>query len=95
MMVHSNSNPMLTIIVAYAPTEDKNDAEKDTFYEDLQKCTQDVPLYNVVILAGDLNARVGLENHTTNPRAIGQFTYHEKTDENGTRLVSYCEACNM
>jgi len=95
MMVHFKGNPTTTIIIAYAPTEDKSDAEKDTFYDDLQRCTHDVPPHNVLILAGDLNARLGSDSHTTNPRAIGKHTYHHSTDDNGNRLVNYCEACNM
>ena len=95
MMVHFKRNPMLTIIAAHAPTGDKNDAEKNILYEDLQKCTQDVSPHNVLILAGDFDARIGFDRHTANPRAIGKFTYHNKIDENGNRLVNYCETCNM
>ena len=95
LMVHFKGNPAITIIVAYAPTGDKNTADKDTFYDDLQQCTLDVPPHNVLILAGDMNARVGADSHATNPRAIGKYTYHDSTDDNGNRLVNYCERCNM
>ncbi|CAM4934583.1 unnamed protein product [Rotaria socialis] len=95
MMVHFNGNPATTIIIAYAPTEDKSDIEKDTFYNDLQQCTLDVPPHNVLILADDLNARIGTDSHTTNPRTIGKYTYHQLTDDNGNRLINYCETCNM
>ncbi|CAF1615910.1 unnamed protein product, partial [Adineta ricciae] len=95
MAVHFMGNPAITIIITYAPTEDKSDVEKDMFYDDLQRYTHDVPSHNVLILAGDLNARLGSDSHTTNSRAIGQYTYHHSTDDNGNRLVNYCEACNM
>ena len=95
MMVHFKNNPILTIIVAYAPKDDKNDAEKDILYEDLHKCIQDVPPHNVVILVGDLNARIGYARHTTNTPAISKFTDHDKTDENNYRPVNYCGARNM
>ena len=95
LIVHFNTNPAITIIVAYAPTEDKCDADKELFYDDLQKCTLDVPPHNVLMLAGDLNARVGLDSHSANPRVIGKHTYHDTTDDNGNRLLNYCETCNM
>ena len=95
LIIHFNTNPAITIIVAYAPTEDKCDADKELFYDDLQKCTLDVPPHNVLMLAGDLNARVGLDSHSTNPRVIGKHTYHDTTDDNGNRLLNYCETCNM
>ena len=95
MAMHFMGNPAITISITYAPTEDKSEAEKDTFYDDLQRYTHDVPPHNVLILAGDLNARLGSDSHTTNPRAIGKYTYHHSTDDNGNRLVNYCEACNM
>ena len=95
MMTHFKSNPILPIVVAYAPAIDKNDAEKDIFYEDLQKCTQDVPPHNVVILAGGFNEGIGYDRYTTNLLAIGKFTYHNKTDETGNRSFNCCEACNM
>jgi hypothetical protein len=95
MMVHFKGNPTITIIVAYAPTEDKSVTEKDTVYDDLQRCTHDVPPHNVLILGSDLNARLGSDSHTTNPRAIGKYTYHHSTDDNGNRLLNYGEACNM
>lgn len=95
LMSHFKDNPAITIIVAYAPTEDKNNVDKDLFYDDLQQCTLDVPPHNVLILAGDLNARVGAHSHTANPRVIGKHTYHNSTDDNGNRLVNYCENCNM
>ena len=95
LIVHFKTNPAITISVAYAPTEDKCDADKDTFYDNLQKCTLYAPPHNVLILTGDLNARLGLDSHLTNPRAIDNHTYHDKTDDNGNRLVNYCEACNI
>lgn len=72
-----------------------SDADKDIFYDYLQKCTLDVPPHNVLILAGDLNARVGSDSHSINPRAIDKHTYHDTKDDNGNRLVNYCETCNM
>ncbi|CAF1638407.1 unnamed protein product [Adineta ricciae] len=105
-------NPAMTVIVTYAPTEDKNEREKipstttykgnseqwisaKSGYRNISRYTHGVPTHNVLILAGDLNARLGSDSHTTNPRAIGKYTYHQSTYDNGNRLVNYCKACNM
>ncbi|CAF1687472.1 unnamed protein product, partial [Adineta ricciae] len=46
MAVHFMGNPAITIIITYAPTEDKSDVEKDMFYDDLQRYTHDVSSHN-------------------------------------------------
>ncbi|CAF1519316.1 unnamed protein product [Adineta ricciae] len=67
LMVRFKGNPAITIIVAYAPIEDKSTADKDVAYDDLQQFTLDVPPHYILILAGDLNARTGTYSHSTNP----------------------------
>ena len=88
-------NPSITIIVAYAPTEDKCESVKKPFYEDLKRITDSIPPHNVIILAGDLNARVGADSSITNPRTVGRYPYHEETNGNGEMLINYCESSNM
>ncbi|RXN37861.1 LINE-1 retrotransposable element ORF2 [Labeo rohita] len=95
MVAHFAGNPVTTLIIAYAPTEDKSDSEKDKFYEDLQKCTKDIPIHNVLIILGDFNARIGKDNHLSNPKTIGPHVFHEESNENGKRLVDFCEMANM
>ena len=95
MIVNLKGNPAITIIIAYALTEDQNDRKKDNFYDTLETCTQDVPPHNVLILAGNFNARIGSDSYITNSRAIGKYTYHHSTDDKGNRLVNYCEICNF
>lgn len=54
--------PTTIVIVAYAPTEEKPKAEKDEFYAKLLKCAQEVPPHNMLVIAGDFNARIGLDS---------------------------------
>ena len=46
-------------------------------------------------MLGDLNARIGDDSHKTTPQIIGRNNYHEKTNDNGKRLVSLCRQTNM
>jgi hypothetical protein len=43
----------------HAPTEDKDDDIKVTFYEELEQVIDQFPRYHIKILLGDFNAKVG------------------------------------
>ncbi len=49
----------LTIIAVYVPTLDAAEETKYSFYDDLQDAVGVVPAGNMVIVAGDWNARHG------------------------------------
>ena len=48
----------LTIISAYAPTEDKGEEEKVEFYSKLERICSRAPKYELLIIVGDFNAKV-------------------------------------
>ena len=43
----------------HAPSEEKSDESKDSFYEDLEQVFDHIPKYHMKILLGDFNAKVG------------------------------------
>jgi endonuclease/exonuclease/phosphatase family metal-dependent hydrolase len=43
----------------HAPTEDKDNVIKDSFYKELEQVVDQFPRYNMKILMGDFNAKVG------------------------------------
>jgi exonuclease III len=51
----------LTIISAYAPTEDNEEEEKVELYSNLKRICSRVPKYEMLIIMGDFNAKVGRE----------------------------------
>ena len=63
--VHFQSKPFsITVIQAYAPTSNTEEAEVEQFCEDLQDLLELTPPKDVFFITGDWNAKVGsLETH--------------------------------
>lgn len=90
-----SGNPAIVVLVVHAPTEDKPDKVKDSFYNKLTNCRNEVPPHSLIIIAGDFNARIGVDSSEANPRVIGRHAYHKISNENGKRLVEFCETTDM
>ena len=52
----------LSFIVCYAPTEDAEEEQKDTFYDELKASVDETPSHDVLLITGDLNTKVGVDN---------------------------------
>ena len=58
--VHFQGKPFnMTVIQAYAPTSNAEEAEVEQFYEDLQDLLELTPKKDVLFIIGDWNAKVG------------------------------------
>ena len=83
----------LTVLQCYAPTEDSDEAVKDDFYDLLERTVSKVPRHDMLMIMGDLNAKVGSDN-THYERAIGKQGCGVMND-NGERLVNFCMDNNL
>jgi exonuclease III len=52
----------IIVLNVRAPTEDKDDVTKDSFYEQLEEVFDQFPRYHMEILMGDFNAKVVRED---------------------------------
>jgi exonuclease III len=52
----------IIILDVHAPTEERNDDSKDSFYEELEQVFDHFPKYHMKILLGDFNAKLGRED---------------------------------
>ena len=60
----------ITVIQAYAPTSNTEEAEVEWFYEDLQDLLELTPKKDVLFTIGDWNAKVGSQE---TPGVTGKF----------------------
>jgi len=64
----------ITLISAYAPTEDAQDEAKEQFYEELNITLEQSSKHDTVIMLGDCNAKGGKEMN--NRLVAGKYTLH-------------------
>jgi endonuclease/exonuclease/phosphatase family metal-dependent hydrolase len=77
----------------HSPCEEKGDDVKDSFYEELGRVFERFPRYDMKILLGDFNAKVGREN-IFKPM-IGNEDLHEISNDNGVRIVNFATSKNL
>ena len=69
--------------------------ECEKFYADPQDTLNNVPPNDMIIIMGDLNARVGqVQPRKTATTSVGPFTV-DPENENGSRLIDFCDLNNM
>ena len=77
----------ITVIQAYAPTSNAEEAEVEQFYEDLQNLLELTPKKYVLFIIGDWNAKVGSQEL---PGVTGKFGFGVQ-NEAGQRLTEFCQ----
>ena len=71
MSVHFQDKPFSsTVIQAYAPTSNTEEADVERFYEDLQDLLELTPPKDVLFIIGDWKAKVGSQE---TPGVTGKF----------------------
>ena len=75
----------ITVIQAYAPTGNAEEAEVEQFYEDLQDLLELTPAKDVLFIIGDWNAKVGSQE---TPGVTGKFDLGVR-NEAGQRLTEF------
>ncbi len=88
-----NKRIKLKIIMCYAPTNEADPEAKEEFYGKLQNTIQDRTQRELLILMGDLNAKVGQDNSgytaIMGKQGVGEMT------ENGQLFADFCADNNL
>ena len=83
----------LTVIMAYAPTDDTADTEKDDFYTLSDKTIHAVPKHDRLVIAGVFNA-VSSSDRTFFKKVVGPFSSGIAYD-NTMQLLSLCASTGI
>uniref|UniRef100_A0A0L8GNS1 Endonuclease/exonuclease/phosphatase domain-containing protein n=1 Tax=Octopus bimaculoides TaxID=37653 RepID=A0A0L8GNS1_OCTBM len=78
----------VSIIMCYAPTNNAEEDTKDVFYSQLQTVVDRIPRRDMLILMGDMNAKVGSDN-SGRERVMGRNGLGVM-NENGELLDDFC-----
>ena len=85
--VHFQGKPFnITVIQAYPPTSNAEEAEVEWFYEDLHDLSELTPKKDVLFIIGDWNAKVGSQ---ATLGVTGKFGLGIQ-NEAGQRLIEFC-----
>ena len=77
----------ITVIQAYAPTRNTEEAEVEPFYEDPQDLLELIPKKDILFIIGDWNAKVGSQE---TPGVTGKFGLGIR-NEAGQRLIQFSQ----
>ena len=87
MVLELKGNPKTTIVCAYSPCNTSSLDDIDDFYTTLRSTIEQVPLHNFLVIAGDLNAKLGPDE--------AKFSFNSKTNRNGEMLIDFLEEFNL
>ena len=86
--VHFQGKPFnITVIQAYAPTSNAEEAEVEQFYEELKDLLELTPKKDVLFIIGDWNAKVGSQETLG---LTGKFGLGMQ-NEAGQRLIGFAK----
>jgi len=83
----------IIVLNVHAPSEEKTDDSKDSFYEELEQVFGHFPKYHMKILLENFNAKVGGEN-IFKP-TTGNESLHQDSNDNGVRIVNFATSKNL
>jgi exonuclease III len=84
---------MIIVLNVLAPTEDKIDDMKSSFYKELECVFDEFPKYHTKILLGDFNATVGRED-IFKP-TIWNDNLHKISNDNGVIIFATCRSLTI
>ena len=77
----------ITVIQAYVPSSNAEEAEVEWFYKDFQDLLELTPKKDVLFIIGDWNAKVATPE---TPEVMGKFVLQVQ-DEAGKRVIEFCQ----
>ncbi|XP_072158673.1 craniofacial development protein 2-like [Bemisia tabaci] len=77
----------MTVISVHAPTEERDEVEKESFYDILEEVWTRVSYHDLLLVMGDFNAKIGkMEDQKQVAR---HYTLHERCNDNGNMTAQF------
>jgi len=76
----------LVLINVHAPTEDKDEIEKELFYATLEDVFN-TSVGQVRLILGNFNAKIGKEQFHRS--TVGIYSLHATSNDNGSKLIDF------
>lgn len=83
-----------TVVQIYAPTNEADEEAKDSFYDLLQRVTDEIPRHDMIMMMGDWNAKIGARQEGEDG-VVGWHGLGDERSENGVCFVSFCATNNL
>ena len=83
----------IIVLNVHAPSEDKSDSSKDSFYEELEQVFDHFPKCRMKIILGNFNAKVGREN--ISKPTIRIESLHQDNNDKEVRIVNFATSKNI
>ena len=88
MIATFNGKLKVTVVSCYSPTNCSEAEEAQDFYDQLTELIKQVPKHNVLLIGGDMNAKIGTEDCKGD-------SLHINTDRNGEFLLNLITECAL
>ena len=62
LIIHSTGNPKTAVIVTHSSTNVATDEDIQQYYESLRRAIESLPAHNFLIILGDFNVQLGLDD---------------------------------
>ena len=92
-LLSKNQRKIFKYSIINAPTEERDDAGKETFYSLLENSYDTWPGNDVKMVFGCMNAQVGRENVYV--PTIGMHSIYKNSCGNGVRLIDFATSKRM
>ena len=79
----------MSLVQCYASTNETDDTTKDSFYAQLQAELEKLPRHDMLVIMGDLDAKVGSDNWSYD-RAMGKEGCGTMNENDGTSCRTVC-----
>ena len=87
LILELEGNPKTTIVCVHSPHNSSSEEDIEDFYTSLRATVEQVPPHNFLVIAGDLNSKLG--------HGDVNFSYDSNTNRNGEMLLDFLEEFNL